>query len=142
MLIKFAKKCESFAEQYGYFSTNEPAKQWAIPQRLNKNDTLNNFTETIDSRIAGLLRTSSYFDQLPFVTSVGPQKLELGNAVIISARIQAGAKLGNMNFLYPEVASIVVVNEHRPPLAVNKALQVATNLSTADAKFFKRRDSG
>lgn len=64
------------------------------------------------------MRISFYFDQLTFLTSAGSSKPELCNAVIVALRIYAGAKFGDLNFVYPEVASIVIANEHRPPLAV------------------------
>lgn len=55
-------------------------------------------------------------NKLLFVTSSGPPKLDLGNAVIIAVRIYARPKLGKMNFVYLEVAAIVVANEYRRPL--------------------------
>lgn len=68
--------------------------------------------------IAGSMRTISYFYQLPFGTSSKPPKLELRNPVIVAMRIYAETKLCDLNFVYPEVASIVIANEHRRPLAV------------------------
>lgn len=52
------------------------------------------------------------------ITSAEPLKLELSNAVITAVRIYASAILGDMNFVYPEVASIVVANEHGRRIAV------------------------
>lgn len=54
--------------------------------------------------------TRSYFDQLPYVMSAGPLKLELRNSVIMAMRIHSGVKLGDSNYVYPEVASIVIAN--------------------------------
>lgn len=64
------------------------------------------------------MRTSSKIDQLQFVMSAGPPKLELYSAVIVAMRINAGAKLGDPHYVNPEAASIVIANQHIRPLAV------------------------
>lgn len=71
------------------------AKQLARTPRLHADDTYEEHKELRNSRIAGSMQTSSYFNQLPFVTSATPQQLELFNAVIVAVRIHAGAKLGD-----------------------------------------------
>lgn len=38
-----------------------------------------------------------WFDQLPLMTSADQMKFKLANAVVVAARISAGAKLGGFN---------------------------------------------
>lgn len=117
MLRAFARQTASLAKQCGY-ATTEQAKQSAKLPCFHLDYTYNELNESRDSQLAGSMRTSNYFDQLPFVTSVGPLKLELRNAVIVAMRICAGAKLNDPKYVYPEVASIVIANEHRRALKV------------------------
>lgn len=86
------------------------------------------------------MRTHSFFDQLLFVNAAGATKLELANALIVSARIAAGAKLGDIHSVYPELVKIVVANEHERVLAaynsaarVNKFVAARREVFSSDA---------
>lgn len=45
------------------------------------------------------MRTRSYIDQLKFVMSAGPLKLELRNAVIVAMPISVRAKVMDLNYV-------------------------------------------
>lgn len=117
VLRAVARQAIAFAEQCGY-ATDKEAQQSVRPSRLNVDDTFDELKEACDSRQAGSMRTSSNFDQLPFVMSTGPPKLELHNAVIVAMRINVGTKLSDPYYVYPEATLIVIANPHGRPLAV------------------------
>lgn len=61
VLQAFKNKQESFAKNCGY-SLKDLANQSTMPPRLHEADTFNTLKVRIDSRIAGSMRTSRYFD--------------------------------------------------------------------------------
>jgi hypothetical protein len=131
----FAEKMVEFAQQNGQ-STREPAQPLPTPARLHEDRTFEMEKEAIDGRVAGSMRTRSHFDQLPFVISAGPLKLKLSNAVIVAARIIAGAKLGDEHYVFPELANIVVANQHGRPLAVYNGAARGNKFVTSGREIF------
>lgn len=110
----FACKIIDFTKQCGE-TTRNASGPIQKPQCAHEDCTFDMVTESTDNIFNGSRLRHCFLDKLPLVNAV--VKLEIANAVIVSARIDAGAKLSHLHYVFSELVSIVVADEHRLVLA-------------------------
>lgn len=107
----FAQKMIEFSEQCGK-STRNAAKPIAKQPCTNQDCTFDIAKASTDGRVNGYMRTHRFLDQQKFLYAAVKMKLELANAAIVSPRIAAGAKLGDLHYVYSQLVSILIADEH------------------------------